>query len=567
MHRAGHVNTITTTTHQQFYINFLCKSLETCNLLHAKSIHANLIKASIPSSIYLSNHLLNFYVKFGDLNYGLKLFDQMRERNVVSWSSVISGFVQHGCSSQALSLFSGMHRESMVSPNAFTLVSALRACSLSEDLKDLYQIYALIIRLGFESNVFVVNAFLTGLIRHEKLLEAKQVFNECLNKDIVTWNAMMAGLLQLSCLELPSFLYRMCYDGLKPDHFTFATIFTGLAADISDIRLGLQVHGRLIKSGHGADVCVGNSLLDMYLKNRRMVDGGKAFDELSIKNKRSWTQMAAGFLEYGEPRKALELFVEMTQTGMEHNNFTLATALNACANLPSVEDGKKIHGLRVKFGSEVDVCVDNALLDMYAKSGCMKEAEIVFRMMPCRSVVSWTSMIIGYAHNGQAREALEIFDEMRMENIEPNYITFIVVLYACSQGGLIDEGWKYFLSMSSDYGISPGEDHYVCMVNLLGRAGHIKEAKELILRMPFKPGVLVWQTLVGACQLHGDLETGKLAAERAMHFDTLSYSTYVTLSNMFADLKNWDSVGMLRNLMENRAVKKVPGSSWIEVGV
>ncbi|RVW68349.1 Pentatricopeptide repeat-containing protein, mitochondrial [Vitis vinifera] len=221
------------------------------------------------------------------------------------------------------------------------------------------------------------------------------------------------------------------------------------------------------------------------------------------------------------------------------NKFTLATALTACANLASLEEGKKAHGLRIKLGNDVE--------------------------LEARSVVSWTTMIMGFAQNGQARKALEIFEQMRAEGKAPNYITFICVLYACSQGGLINEGWEYFLSMDRDHGISPGEDHYACMVDMLGRAGHIKEARELIRRMPFQAGVLVWQTLLGACRVHGDVETGLLAAKQALSLDKDDSSTYVVLSNMFADGRNWKGVGSLRELMETRDVKKMPGSSWIQL--
>lgn len=177
--------------------------------------------------------------------------------------------------------------------------------------------------------------------------------------------------------------------------------------------------------------------------------------------------------------------------------------------------------------------------------------------------MSWTTMIIGCAQNGQAREALKFFDEMIEEGAQPNQITFVCVLYACSQGGFVDEGWKYFSSMSQRHGISRGEDHYACMVNLLGRNGQIKQAEGLILSMPFQPGVLIWQTLLGAALIHGDMETAKHASDQALKLDRKDPSTYVLLSNMFAGLRNWDGVGMMRELMGTSDVRKLPGSSWI----
>ncbi|GLT80540.1 hypothetical protein SLA2020_519750 [Shorea laevis] len=448
---------ISTTSEGDLYSNLLSKCAKASNLRHGTAIHAKFIKGSVSTPIYLHNHILNLYVKCGDLIDAHQLFDEMHHRNVVTWSAIIAGFVQQGFHDEALALF----------------------CRV------------------------------------------------------------------------------------KPDGFTFATVLTGLAA-LSDLNLGLQVHAQLVKSGHGDENCVGNSLVDMYMKNQRLADGFRAFQEMPQRDVSSWTQMAGGCLQCGEPGIALEVIAEMRKMGVRPNRFTLATAFNACATLSSLEEGKKLHGLRIKLGTEIDVCVVNALLDLYAKCGSMDAAWTVFQLMNDRSIISWTTMIMGCAQNGQAREALRIFDEMILEGIEPNNVTFICVLYACSQGGFVDEGWKYFSSMSNDHGISPGEDHYACMVNLLGQGGLIKEAEEFILAMPFKPGMLVWQTLLGACQLHGDIQTGKRAAEHAMNLDKKHPSSYVLLSNMFAGLNNWHGVGDLRELMETSDVKKIPGSSWIE---
>lgn len=550
------------TKREELFINLLQRYAQDSNFLKGTSIHAYFIKGYIPFTLFLQNHLLNMYIKCKDLTSALQLFNEMPERNVVSWSSVMKGCVHNGCASEALLLFSCMHHEGIVKPNEFTFVSALQACSLSENVMQAYQIYSLVVRSGLECNVFLLNAFLTALVRNGKLTEALQIFETSPIRDTVTWNTMMGGYLEFSSEQIPVFWRYMNREGVKPDEFTFASALTGLAT-ISSLEMGMQVHAQLVRSGYGDDICAGNSLVDMYLKNQKLEEGFKAFDEISNKDVCSWTQMADGCLQWGEPRMALAVIAKMKKMGVKPNKFTLVTALNACACLASMEEGKQFHGLRIKLGSDVDVCVDNALLDMYAKCGCMDSVWTVFRSMNSRSVVSWTTMIMACAQNGQPREALQIFDEMRETSVEPNYITFICVLYACSQGGFVDEGWKYLSSMDKDYGIIPGEDHYICMVSILGRAGLIKEAKELILRMPFQPGVRVWQTLLSACQIHGDVETGKHAAEHAINNDKNDPSSYVLLSNMLAEMSNWDGVVSLRELMETRNVKKVPGSSWI----
>nr|GMD31152.1 pentatricopeptide repeat-containing protein At2g13600-like [Ipomoea batatas] len=548
------------------YACALRKCVETSNLGYAKAIHAKLFRTPrMAFSLYLHNHVLNAYVKCGDIGGGLKLFDDMPEKNIVSWTALIAGFVQKGFPVEAFSSFFRMH-SSGIKPNEFTFVSALHACSFADSLSLLHlcQVYGLIVKFGFESNIYLVNAFLTGLLRHHRLEEAKEVFENCSNKDNVTWNAMLDGYVQLCCSELPRFWLRMIRNGVGPDKFTFSSVLTGLA-EHPNLEMGVQVHAWLIKCGHGSEVCVGNSLVDMYLKSQRLSEGLKAFEEIHLKDVRSWTQMAAGLLNYEKPSWALQVVGKMRMVGVRPNKFTLATAFNACANLADLKEGEKLHGLRIKLEYDIDVCVDNALLDMYAKCGCMDGAFMVFKSMNERTIVSWTAMIAGYAQNGCPKEALEIFHEMRSRGVEPNVITLICVLYACSQGGLIDEGWSIFSSMSREYGIVPIQDHYACMVNLLGRAGRIKEAEELILGMPYQPGLLVWQTLLGACVLHGDTETAKRAAEKALNINKNDPATYVLLSNTFASLHHWENVGNLREIMESRDVKKVPGSSWLEI--
>ncbi|XP_047962626.1 putative pentatricopeptide repeat-containing protein At3g15130 [Salvia hispanica] len=562
--RKFHTASSSTTT----YATILRHCVETSNLSKAKSIHAKLIKASDhqPDSIFIHNHLINAYIKCGDTANALQLFDEMPERNVVSWTALIAGFAQKGFPSQTLSLFSAMHRSS-VRPNEFTFVSVLQACSFSEIfcLISAFQVFAMVIKFGFENNVYLVNALLTTLIRHGEFDEAVRLFEACLDTDVVSWNALFDGFLKFGCDSIPSFWRRMLFEGVKPDAFTFATVLTGLA-ELSALETGLQVHSLLVKSGHGRERCVGNALVDMYLKSGRLNQGFLAFDEIPSKDVCSWTQIATGCLNCGDPTEALRVIGSMRRAGVRPNKFTLATGINACASLSSLDEGLKLQALVAKLGDEVDVCVENALLDLYAKGGQMDGAVRVFVSMRERTVVSWTTMIMGFAQNGEAEEALNVFEEMRAEGERPNHITLVSLLYACSQGGFIERGLTYFSSMTEEFGIVPSEDHYVCVVNLLGRVGRIREAEELILRIPFEPSAVVWQTLLGACRLHGDVETARRAAKGALAADRDDPSTYVLMSNTFADFEDWGSAKTLREWLEIRDIKKMPGTSWVEIG-
>ncbi|XP_057538170.1 pentatricopeptide repeat-containing protein At1g15510, chloroplastic-like [Amaranthus tricolor] len=542
------------------YFNFLRTAHKTSDLSNGKAIHTQLIKKGcLHSSIVLRNFLLNMYIKFGDLDSAVQLFDEMPHRNVVSWSTLIAGFVRHGFAQQGLQYFSSMFSD-VVRPNEYTLVTALNACFFTGFAPHAYQIYAMVIRLGFDWNVFVKNAFLTALIKNGHLMDAIKSFDGCLNKDIVSWNAMISGYLQFLPSIVPSFWLKMIREGVKPDGFTFSAVLSGLTA-LGDDKFGMQMHGQLVKFGHGAETCVGNSVMDMYLKLSDLVNGLKSFDEIKCKNILSWTAMATGCLNLRAPSKALEILGEMKMAGIRPNKFSLTTALKACADMASLEEGQKAHGLRIKLGTKMDVCVDNALLDMYVKCGCVGNAMSVFKRMKDCTTVTWTTMVMGFAQNGRVHEAVKIFNEMVTEGVKPNYISFVCVLYACSQGGLVSEGWKYFSLMTREYDIFPGEDHYICMVDLLGRTGYIKEAEALISKMPMKPGPLVWQTLLGACHIHGDFEAGKRAAECVVNLKQSDPSTYILLSNMLANLNHWKGAKIMRDMMKSRSLSKLQGAS------
>lgn len=261
----------------------------------------------------------------------------------------------------------------------------------------------------------------------------------------------------------------------------------------------------------------------------------------------------------------MKLFFQMQIGGMDKDQFTYTSVLSASANLVAVEQGKQVHAHIIKTGYESNVSVGNTLVDMYAKCGSINAAHKVFENMPEKDVVSFNAIIAGYAHHGHGKEALRFFEQMQLVGMQPNDITFICILSACSHVGLVNEGRNYFTSMSRNHNIKPRMEHYACMVDLLSRAGFLYEVEEFIREMPFKPGAVIWRTLLGACRVHGNIELGKLAAEYALELEPEDSATYVLLSNMFAAAGMWDETENVRQLMRARKVKKEPGQSWIEI--
>ncbi|CAL5024758.1 unnamed protein product [Urochloa decumbens] len=545
------------------YATLLQRSAATADPRLAASLHGALLKPGLLSSdLFLCNHLLIAYFKSRLHRRGLRLLDEMPRRNAVSWSVAIAGLTQGDQPREALALFRRM-RLSGCPPNEFALASALNASSFlgATGTGRARQLYAIAVRLGFESNVFLMNAFLAAMVRHGHLADAAQLFDDACVRDIVSWNTLLAGFARHWCEHGWILWRRMVREAVGADGFSFSTVLSGLAARAS-LSSGLQVHAQLVKSGFGDDVYVGNSLVEMYMKSKCLVDGTRAFNEIRCKDVVSWTEMAAGCLHCGEPAKAIGIFSHMMLDGVMPNSYTFSTAANVCASLTDLNEGRKVHGYVIKLGDDSDVGVSNALIDMYAKCGSVSCAYKVFQSMQQRPVISWTAMIMGFAQNGLAREAVEVFDDMLLKGMTPNYVTLICVLYACSQGGFVDEGWIYFNAMEDKFGVQPREDHYACMVDLLGKADRIEEAEELISRMPFRPGVLVWQALLGASRLHGNEAAGRRAAKHALALEKDDPSTYMLLSNMLAGRYNWDSAGRVRGLMGDTEIMKLPGSSW-----
>lgn len=356
----------------------------------------------------------------------------------------------------------------------------------------------------------------------------------------------------------------MLSDGLRPDQFTFASVLSACAS-LLDLRWGKKVHSHSIITGFEKDVFVGSALVDMYIKCDNIDNAFKVFDKMPERNVVSWTAMMVGFAQKGYGDKALSHFSQMHCAGMKPDELTFASVLSACASLTALEQGKQVHVHIVRSGYEAFVGVSNALVTMYAKSGSIDDAEQVFKKMLVQDEVSWTALVVGYAHHGLAKEALEVFDEMLSKGMSPDHVTFIGVLSACNHAGLIDEGCRYFDSMTKCHQITPKVDHYACMIDLLGRSGRLNEAETLIDNMPFEPDATVWGALLSACRTHGNVDVGKRAAEKLFELEPRNAATYVQLSNTYAAAGRWDDAARVRRMMKERGVKKVAGCSWIEV--
>ncbi|CAN1218619.1 Putative pentatricopeptide repeat-containing protein At3g15130 [Linum perenne] len=317
--------------------------------------------------------------------------------------------------------------------------------------------------------------------------------------------------------------------------------------------------------GFWFDSMLSNDLIDMYGKCGRVVLARHVFDRMPERNLVAWTALMCGYVQNGYPEESLSLFSQMGSTGLKPNDFTLSTNLKACGMLNVPEIGMQLHDICVKTAYDLQTVVGNTILDMYSKCGRIAEAASVFATMPGKNLISWNAMITGYGKHGLGKEAVHLFNRMVSQNIKPDEVTYLAILLACSHSGLVEEGEQYLSKLCSDESVKPRVEHYACMVDLLGRAGRLKEAKNLICTMPVEPNAGIWQTLLSACRVHGDIDMGREVGNIILRMDGNNPVNYVMLSNMLANAGYWEESQTLRETVTSKKLKKEAGRSWVEI--
>ncbi|TVU13155.1 hypothetical protein EJB05_40687, partial [Eragrostis curvula] len=343
-----------------------------------------------------------------------------------------------------------------------------------------------------------------------------------------------------------------------------ATALLGMYARAGDAAAARELFDEMQPDPHVVSV---TAMLTCYAKMGALDDARRLFDGLPSKDFICWNAMIDGYTQHGRPNKALRLFRRMLGSGVEPDEVSVVLALSAVAQLGMAESGKWLHSY-VKNSPRVrlNARVGTALIDMYYKCGSLEDAVAVFDGLSDRDIVVWNAMINGYAMHGHSREALEMFTQLRAQGLWPTDITFIGLLNACSHSGLVDEGRKFFQSMEQEYGIVPKIEHYGCMVDLLGRAGLIEEAFDLVQSMKIKPDAVMWLSLLAACRLHKNMALGQRIADYLVANGLANSGMFILLSNIYAAVGNWQEVGRVRSMMKASGIQKEPGCSSIEIG-
>ncbi|XP_031494060.1 pentatricopeptide repeat-containing protein At5g66520-like [Nymphaea colorata] len=472
--------------------------LEECllSMRHVYQIHAHIITSGRSSDKFSLSKLIAFSAisPNGDLAYALSLFRLIHHPNIFMWNTMMRGCVEKDRPVLGLSLYKQMV-DGGDRPNNYTFSFLLRSVGGIRGLVEGRCVHGQIVKLGWASYDFVRNGLIHAYVVLGLVDDARQVFDESPEKDVVSWTAVVNG----------------------------------------------------------------------YAKAGRIETARVLFDEMPEKNAVSWSAMIASYTQLGLANEALEMFREMQLAGLRPNYAAILSVLCACAQVGALEQGKWIHCYVGRQGMELDCAVGTALIDVYAKCGYIDIAHQVFVQMPEKDVCAWTSMISGCAMHGHGERAIQLFFEMQRNGVRPNEVSFIGVLSACGQVGLVEYGRRCFENMTRVFNITPGIEHYGCMVNLYGRAGMLEDARALVQTMPVKPDAYVLGALLGAAKMHGDVELAEQMARKLGELGIDHGGVHVLLSNMYAAAQRWEDVARVRKGMEQKKVKKTPGCSLIEV--
>ncbi|RWR87633.1 pentatricopeptide repeat-containing-like protein [Cinnamomum micranthum f. kanehirae] len=632
-------------------------------------LHGFVIKRQFVVNVYVGNALIDMYGKCGCLDGARWVFENMPERdcvswnsmvtgcasnglvtealeilekmslsdnlkpNLVSWSAAIGGCMQNGYDEEALALLCGMQAAG-VKPNARTLASVLPSCARLQNIDVGRVVHGYITRHEHMSNSFVVNGLvdvyrkcgemgnawkiftkysmrnlvsfntmIVGYCENGEMSKAKELFDQMelvgIPKDTISWNSMISGYVDNGQFDeaLKMFRDMQMEVGVAADTFTLGSILSA-STDMAALRVGKEIHSFAIARGLQSNAFVGGALVDMYCRCQDLVAAQKAFDEISERETATWNALISGYASCNHIKHidmlldkmrtdgldpniytwngiltgyvqnehnelALQMFFKLQNENLKPDIYTVGIALHACSCLATTERGKQIHALSIRQGFDTYVHIGSTLVDMYAKCGSIKNAWMAFNRILQHDLVSWNTMLAGYAMHGHEKEGISLFQQMQLDGIKPDAVTFLAVLTLCSHAGSVDEGQMYF-DLMVNFGIKPSLKHYTCLVDLLSRAGRLWKAYKLIKQLPMEPDAVMWGSFLSGCVIHGNIELGEIAANKLIELGGSDAGNYVLLANLYASAGRWDDLARTRQIIKDRGMQKIPGCSWIE---
>ncbi|KAL5716432.1 hypothetical protein ACHQM5_018121 [Ranunculus cassubicifolius] len=570
----------------------LLRTSTTLTQLH--QLHSQIITNGLP----LYNHLLSKLLELRLFDYAHTLFPHIPSPTDFSWNSMIRTHTLNGSPHHSILLYVKMLRNE-VQPSNFTYPYLFKACSTRFCVNEGEQLHCHVVKLGFGLDVYVSNSLIDMYCKCYDVRVARNVFDEMTDRDEVSWNSLISGYVgcgeigearklfdemtvgrNVVCwtslingygkegklVEMLGLFVEMLVgeDEVVPNSATMVCLLAA-ASSLSAIKLGRWVAVFIDINGIPLNAILSTALIDMYSKSGDLGKARKLFDGMCSKSLVTWNAMITGYVQSGLLEDAIGLFYVMRAKLVPPNEITMVNVLSACAGLGALELGREIHLYIGRNRLDMNVIVATALVDMYSKCGAVDDACLVFVKTTNKDVTLCNAMIMGLAYHGNAKDSVTVLSQMERIGVKPNDITYIGALSACNHSGLVQEGRLHFSNMSTKHGLRPTVEHYACMVDLLGRAGYLDEATEMVDNMAVPPDSIIWGALLSACRIHRDVYLADKIAENILSSPEPNMGFCILLSNIYASAGRWKDVARVRRFVKEKRIKKPSGCSWIEL--
>ncbi|KAL6643103.1 hypothetical protein ACP70R_021284 [Stipagrostis hirtigluma subsp. patula] len=526
-----------------------CAALQTLGI--GKQLHSYVLRCGLKLNVYIGASLISMYSECGEYGYARTVFSTIEEeKNVTVWNELIQSYIKEGEMVKAWDAFNLMQEDGL-EPDIVTYNSFIAAYARAGQKEQAYELFSVMANVGLKPNVVSMNSLICGLYQHGLYTDA-----------------------------LEAFRYMQCSSDGKAKAWTFlensspiqpsGTTITGVLSLLTDLkldRLGKEVHCYALKNGLTSNIFVSSKLVDLYGKTGDVTSASNIFQGIRNKNVVTWNSLMAAYKHNRKPEVALKLFGEMLESNSYPNVVTLQIALLSCGMIMALRYGRELHSyINKSWTGGYPSTLASALIDMYGKCGNIEDARSVFECTVQKDIAVWNAMMSCYLLHRMHSDAIDLFSYIEQSGIQPDPITFILLLSACKQEGHLEEAQSYFYSMEDEYGIKPNLKHYTCMVDIMATAGLLEESLTLIQKMPLEPDACLWSTVLKACKLHSNLEIGEMAAKALFELEPNNTSNYMVLSNIYANIGLWDSTEAVRDAMAGQGLRVERQCSWLYQG-
>ncbi|CAL5061102.1 unnamed protein product [Urochloa decumbens] len=528
-----------------------------------RQLHALASRAGLTADVFVCNALVTVYSRGGSLDAARKVFDEMPARDLVSWNAMVCGLAQDGdCPAEVIQVFLRMLKDGGARPDRISVCSVIPACGSEGELELGRQIHGFAVKLGVEGHVSIGNVLVAMYFKCSTPGCARKLFKFMAERDVISWTTMIS----MDGDDAVALFNGMRRDRVAPNEVTFVAMLSAMPADCP-AREGQMIHTVCLKTGVSDKAAAANSLITMYAKLQRMDGARTVFNLMPRPEIIAWNALISGYAQNEKCEDALEVFSSMVKS-MKPNETTFASVLSAVTSVETVSMayGQMYHCQTLKLGLGTSEYVSGALIDLYAKRGSLEESWKAFDETVHRSLIAWTAIISANSKHGNYDAVISLFNDMVRSGVAPDGVVLLSVLTACRYSGFVGLGREIFDSMAAKHGVDLWPEHYACVVDMLGRAGRLEEAEELMLGMPSGPSISALQSLLGACRIHGNTDVGERVAGALTETEPTESGAYVLLSNIYAEKGDWGAVARVRRQMRERGVKKEVGFSWVDAG-